>query len=110
MPRRCAATTTRGPRRRRRTSFTPSTWRSTACTTARNKITFTGSQNASNPALRENDEAYVKIDDDSVHDTYRTHFDRLWGVAYPGTSDNTNLCKGVKTLPQGGEVKTVKTT
>ncbi|MEV5610279.1 phospholipase D-like domain-containing protein [Streptomyces sp. NPDC052225] len=73
---------------------------------ARNKITFTGSQNASNPALRENDEAYVKIDDDSVHDTYVQHFNRVWNVAYPGVSDNTNLCKGVKTLPQDGEVKT----
>ncbi|MFJ9126708.1 phospholipase D-like domain-containing protein [Streptomyces sp. NPDC102340] len=73
---------------------------------ARNKITFTGSQNASNPALRENDEAYVKIDDDSVHNTYVQHFNKVWGVAYPGTSDNTNLCKGVKVLPQDGEVKT----
>lgn len=73
---------------------------------ARNKITFTGSQNASNPALRENDEAYVKIDDDSVHNTYVQHFNKVWGVAYPGVSDNTNLCKGVKVLPQDGEVKT----
>ncbi|MYW65684.1 hypothetical protein GTY65_16710 [Streptomyces sp. SID8379] len=73
---------------------------------SRNKITFTGSQNASNPALRENDEAYVKIDDDSVHDTYRTHFTNVWNVAYPGTNDNTNLCKGVSTLPQDGEGKT----
>ncbi|MFI7384783.1 phospholipase D-like domain-containing protein [Streptomyces sp. NPDC049813] len=73
---------------------------------ARNKITFTGSQNASGPALRENDEAYVKIDDDSVHDTYRTHFTKVWNVAYPGANDNTNLCKGVKVLPQDGEVKT----
>ncbi|WP_203645366.1 phospholipase D-like domain-containing protein [Streptomyces sp. SID14478] len=73
---------------------------------ALNKITFTGSQNASGPALRENDEAYVKIDDDSVHDTYRTHFLNVWNVAYPGANDNTNLCKGVKVLPQDGEVKT----
>ncbi|WP_338696422.1 phospholipase D-like domain-containing protein [Streptomyces sp. Q6] len=73
---------------------------------ARNKITFTGSQNASNPALRENDEAYVKIDDDSVHNTYVGHFNSVWNVAYPGASDNTNLCKGVKTLPQDGEGKT----
>ncbi|WP_306323875.1 MULTISPECIES: phospholipase D-like domain-containing protein [unclassified Streptomyces] len=72
---------------------------------ARNKITFTGSQNASDPALRENDEAYVKIDDDSVHDTYVQHFNKVWGVAYPGVSDNTSLCKGVKTLPQDGEIK-----
>ncbi|MGY0023993.1 phospholipase D-like domain-containing protein [Streptomyces sp. YJ-C3] len=72
---------------------------------ARNKITFTGSQNASGPALRENDESYVKIDDDSVHDTYRTHFGNVWNVAYPGTKDATNLCKGVKVLPQDGETK-----
>ncbi|MFD4632930.1 phospholipase D-like domain-containing protein [Streptomyces sp. NPDC058284] len=69
----------------------------------RNKVSFTGSQNYTAPALRENDEAIVKIDDDSVHDTYRSHFDRTRAVAWPGSADRTDLCKGVKPLPQDGE-------
>ncbi|MET7538503.1 phospholipase D-like domain-containing protein [Streptomyces sp. NPDC055059] len=69
----------------------------------RNKITFTGSQNYTGPALRENDEAIVKVDDDSVHDAYRDHFNRVWNVTWPGTADATDLCKGVKPLPQDGE-------
>lgn len=69
----------------------------------RNKITFTGSQNYTGPALRENDEAIVKVDDDSVHDAYRDHFNRVWNVSWPGTADATDLCKGVQPLPQDGE-------
>ncbi|MCF3122899.1 hypothetical protein IPZ68_24790 [Streptomyces arenae] len=69
----------------------------------RNKLSFTGSQNYTGPALRENDEAIVKIDDDSVHDTYRAHFDRTRAVAWPGSADKTDLCKGVKPLPPDGE-------
>lgn len=67
------------------------------------KLSFTGSQNYTAPALRENDEAIVKIDDDSVHDAYRGHFDRVRTVAWPGKADSTDLCKGVKPLPQDGE-------
>ena len=69
----------------------------------RNKISFTGSQNYTAPALRENDEAIVKIDDDSVQNTYRSHFNRTWNVAWPGKADKTDLCKGVKPLPPDGE-------
>ncbi|MFE0102983.1 phospholipase D-like domain-containing protein [Streptomyces sp. NPDC059009] len=69
----------------------------------RNKISFTGSQNFTAPALRENDEAIVKVDDDGVHDTYRAHFDRAKAVAWPGKADTTDLCKGVKPLPPDGE-------
>ncbi|MFM9369555.1 phospholipase D-like domain-containing protein [Streptomyces sp. Da 82-17] len=69
----------------------------------RNKLTFTGSGNHTGPALRENDEALVKVDDDSVHDAYRAHFDRVRAVAWPGSADSTDLCKGVKPLPQDGE-------
>ncbi|MBE4737650.1 MULTISPECIES: phospholipase D-like domain-containing protein [Streptomyces] len=69
----------------------------------RNKISFTGSGNYTGPALRENDEAIVKVDDDAVHDMYRTHFDKVIGVAYPGKADTTDLCKGVKPLPADGE-------
>ncbi|MFG2646974.1 phospholipase D-like domain-containing protein [Streptomyces sp. NPDC048436] len=69
----------------------------------RNKLSFTGSQNYTAPALRENDEAIVKVDDDSVHDVYRGHFDRVRAVAWPGSADSTDLCKGVKPLPPDGE-------
>lgn len=72
----------------------------------RNKISFTGSQNYTAPALRENDEAVVKVDDDAVHDTYRGHFDRSRSVAWPGSRDTTDLCKGVKPLPPDGEKPT----
>ncbi|MFC7305561.1 phospholipase D-like domain-containing protein [Streptomyces monticola] len=72
----------------------------------RNKVSFTGSGNYTAPALRENDEAIVKVDDDAVHDVYRTHFDRLRTVAWPGSADATNLCKGVKPLPPDGEKPT----
>ncbi|MWA11095.1 phospholipase D-like domain-containing protein [Streptomyces sp. BA2] len=68
-----------------------------------NKLSFTGSQNYTAPALRENDEAIVKVDDDSVHDAYRGHFDRVRAVAWPGKADSTDLCKGVKPLPPDGE-------
>ncbi|MFC8125328.1 phospholipase D-like domain-containing protein [Streptomyces sp. NPDC057302] len=68
-----------------------------------NKLSFTGSQNYTAPALRENDEAIVKVDDDSVHDAYRKHFDRVRTIAWPGKADGTDLCKGVKPLPPDGE-------
>lgn len=69
----------------------------------RNKISFTGSGNYTGPALRENDEAIVKVDDNAVHDMYKAHFNRVIGVAWPGKSDGTDLCKGVKPLPDDGE-------
>jgi phosphatidylserine/phosphatidylglycerophosphate/cardiolipin synthase-like enzyme len=70
---------------------------------ARDKVTFSGSQNWTAPALRENDEAIVKVDDDAVHDMYRASFTRMMGVAWPGSAANTDLCKGVKPLPPDGE-------
>ncbi|MEW2573194.1 phospholipase D-like domain-containing protein [Streptomyces sp. NPDC047070] len=69
----------------------------------KNKVSFTGSGNYTGPALRENDESIVKVDDDAVHDMYKVHFDRVTKVAYPGTADTTDLCKGVKPLPADGE-------
>ncbi|WP_221352520.1 phospholipase D-like domain-containing protein [Streptomyces beigongshangae] len=69
----------------------------------RNKVGFTGSGNYTGPALRENDESIVKVDDDAVHDMYRVHFDRMTKVAHPGTEDATDLCTGVKPLPADGE-------
>ncbi|WP_407564911.1 phospholipase D-like domain-containing protein [Streptomyces sp. 184] len=70
---------------------------------ARDKVVFTGSQNFTGPALRENDEAVVKVDSDPVHDTYLGHYTSMRDVAWPGTADRTNLCQGVKSLPQDGE-------
>ncbi|MCL6739459.1 phospholipase D-like domain-containing protein [Streptomyces neyagawaensis] len=72
----------------------------------RNKISFTGSGNYTGPALRENDESIVKVDDDAVHDMYKAHFDQVIKVAHPGKSDTTDLCKGVKPLPADGEKPT----
>lgn len=73
----------------------------------RNKVSFTGSGNYTGPALRENDESIVKVDDDAVHDMYKVHFDRVAKAAYPGTADTTDLCKGVKPLPDDGEKPTM---
>lgn len=70
---------------------------------ARKKISFTGSGNYTGPALRENDESIVKVDDNAVHDMYKAHFNKVIGVAYPGKADSTDLCKGVKPLPPDGE-------
>ena len=72
----------------------------------KNKVSFTGSGNYTGPALRENDESIVKVDDDAVHDMYKVHFDRVTKVAHPGTADGTDLCKGVKPLPDDGEKPT----
>ncbi|MEI5103325.1 phospholipase D-like domain-containing protein [Streptomyces sp. PmtG] len=69
----------------------------------RDKVSFTGSQNYTAPALRENDEVIVKVDDDAVHDTYLKHFGHVWRVAWPGAADATDLCRGVKPLPPDGE-------
>jgi len=38
------------------------------------KWTFTGSHNYTNAALRENDEAMVRIESDTIHDQYRENF------------------------------------
>lgn len=65
-----------------------------------NKVVWTGSHNYSGPALRENDEALLKIDDSTSHDAYVTHFDRLRTNAVPGTADNVPACKGVVSQPE----------
>ncbi|WP_320783699.1 phospholipase D-like domain-containing protein [Streptomyces sp. CRN 30] len=69
----------------------------------RNKVVLTGSGNYTGPALRENDEAVIEVDDDALHDRYRAHFQRVTEVAHPGRADGTDLCKGVKPLPADGE-------
>lgn len=60
-----------------------------------NKVVWTGSHNYSGPALRENDEALLKIDSTTVHDQYVTNFTAVKAAAVPGTADNTPACKGV---------------
>ncbi|GAA2257453.1 hypothetical protein GCM10010145_27200 [Streptomyces ruber] len=70
---------------------------------ARDRLVLTGSGNYTGPALRENDEVIVKVDDDTVHGLYRAHFDRVVRAAHPGTADGTPLCRGVRPLPTDGE-------
>ncbi|MFH9613877.1 phospholipase D-like domain-containing protein [Streptomyces pratensis] len=62
-----------------------------------NKLVWTGSHNYSGPALRENDEALLKIDDSTYHDAYVANFNAAKAAAFPGTADDTDACKGVKT-------------
>ncbi|KOG30401.1 phospholipase D-like domain-containing protein, partial [Streptomyces resistomycificus] len=60
-----------------------------------NKLVWTGSHNYSGPALRENDEALLKIDSTTVHDRYVANFTAVTAAAVPGTADDTPACKGV---------------
>lgn len=66
-----------------------------------NKVVWTGSHNYTGPALRENDEALLKIDDSTVHDSYAANFSTVKAAASPGTADNVARCKGVITQPEG---------
>lgn len=66
-----------------------------------NKVLWTGSHNYTGPALRENDEALLKIDDSTVHDAYVANFNTVKAAASPGTADNVARCKGVVTQPEG---------
>ncbi|KOG40754.1 phospholipase D-like domain-containing protein [Streptomyces resistomycificus] len=64
------------------------------------KVLWTGSHNYSGPALTKNDEALLKVDSDSAHDAYVTNFTAVKAAAVPGSSDNTNACKGVTSTPE----------
>lgn len=64
------------------------------------RVMWTGSHNYSGPALRENDEALLKIDIASVHDAYVANFNTVKAAAQPGTADNTPGCKGVVNQPE----------
>ncbi|WP_327694864.1 phospholipase D-like domain-containing protein [Streptomyces sp. NBC_00459] len=68
--------------------------------TASQKVLWTGSHNYSGPALTKNDEALLKVDSNTDHDAYVTAFNAAKAAAVPGTSDNTNACKGVTTTPE----------
>ncbi|KQX50832.1 MULTISPECIES: phospholipase D-like domain-containing protein [unclassified Streptomyces] len=61
-----------------------------------NKVLWTGSHNYSGPALRENDEALLKVDNSAYHDAYVANFTAVKAAAFPGTADTSDECKGVK--------------
>ena len=65
-----------------------------------NKVLWTGSHNYSGPALRENDEFLLKVDDSAAHDAYVANFDAARAAARPGTNDATPACKGVVNQPE----------
>ncbi|NGO80307.1 hypothetical protein G6045_32305 [Streptomyces sp. YC504] len=65
-----------------------------------NKVVWTGSHNYTGPALRENDEALLKVDDSAVHDAYVSNFNTVKAAAFPGTDDDVDACKGVVTQPE----------
>ncbi|MFF8609638.1 phospholipase D-like domain-containing protein [Streptomyces sp. NPDC015346] len=60
---------------------------------AREKLVFTGSHNWSGPALRDNDEAMLRITTPSVYDAFVTNFGQTRAAAYPGTADDTAACR-----------------
>ncbi|MER7106707.1 phospholipase D-like domain-containing protein [Streptomyces sp. NPDC000229] len=61
-----------------------------------NKVLWTGSHNYSGPALRENDEALLKVDVTAHHDAYVANFNQVKTASVPGAADTTDECKGVK--------------
>ncbi|MFJ6434335.1 phospholipase D-like domain-containing protein [Streptomyces sp. NPDC091416] len=58
------------------------------------KVMFTGSHNWSGPALRNNDEAMLRITTPSIFDAFEANFQAVRSAAVPGTSDNVAVCKG----------------
>ncbi|MEV0092315.1 phospholipase D-like domain-containing protein [Streptomyces sp. NPDC050738] len=57
------------------------------------QLAWTGSHNWSGPALRNNDESMLKISNTSVVSAFEANFSAVRAAAYPGTNDNTDLCK-----------------
>ncbi|MFF8691578.1 phospholipase D-like domain-containing protein [Streptomyces sp. NPDC002431] len=57
------------------------------------KVMFTGSHNWSGPALRNNDEAMLRITTPAVFDAFEANFQAARSAAVPGTSDNVAACK-----------------
>lgn len=49
--------------------------------TAGRKIAFSGSHNVTSPALRNNDEILIKVEDGGVADAFRSNFGTLWDRA-----------------------------
>ncbi|MER8029536.1 phospholipase D-like domain-containing protein [Streptomyces bauhiniae] len=63
------------------------------------KVMWTGSHNYSGPALTNNDEALLKVDDPGIYASYVTRYNAVRAAANPGTADNTPACKGVTEAP-----------
>lgn len=59
----------------------------------RDKVMWTGSPNYSTPALRSNDEALMKINDDATFEAYWNNYSAVRSAAVPGTNDNVSQCK-----------------
>ncbi|WP_255955124.1 phospholipase D-like domain-containing protein [Streptomyces odontomachi] len=57
------------------------------------KVMWTGSHNFSGPALRNNDEAMLRITNASVYAAFESNFQAARAAAVPGTSDNVTICK-----------------
>ncbi|MFF4174084.1 phosphatidylserine/phosphatidylglycerophosphate/cardiolipin synthase family protein [Streptomyces sp. NPDC001744] len=57
------------------------------------KVMWTGSHNWSGPALRNNDEAMLRVTAPSVYDAFEANFQAVKSAAVPGTSDNVAICK-----------------
>ncbi|WP_051844680.1 phosphatidylserine/phosphatidylglycerophosphate/cardiolipin synthase family protein [Streptomyces globisporus] len=57
------------------------------------KVMWTGSHNWSGPALRDNDEAMLRVTTPSVYDAFEANFQATRAAAIPGTDDDVPLCK-----------------
>ncbi|WP_158707503.1 hypothetical protein [Streptomyces sp. NRRL F-2799] len=53
----------------------------------------------SGPALTNNDEALLKVDDPGICAGYVTHYNAVRAAASPGIADNNPACKGVTEAP-----------
>ncbi|GGU80756.1 hypothetical protein GCM10010275_14460 [Streptomyces litmocidini] len=57
------------------------------------KMRWTGSHNWSGPALRNNDEAMLRVTTASVHDAFEADFQAVRAAAVPGVDDDVALCR-----------------
>ncbi|MEW2622983.1 phospholipase D-like domain-containing protein [Streptomyces sp. NPDC048106] len=57
------------------------------------KVMWTGSHNWSGPALRNNDEAMLRVTTPSVYSAFEANFQAVRAAAVPGTSDDVAVCK-----------------
>ncbi|MFI8916869.1 phosphatidylserine/phosphatidylglycerophosphate/cardiolipin synthase family protein [Streptomyces sp. NPDC053513] len=57
------------------------------------KVMWTGSHNWSGPALRNNDEAMLRVTTASVYDAFEADFQAVRAAAVPGLHDDVAVCK-----------------
>jgi phosphatidylserine/phosphatidylglycerophosphate/cardiolipin synthase-like enzyme len=57
------------------------------------KVMWTGSHNWSGPALRNNDEAMLRVTTASVYNAFEANFQTVRAAAVPGTSDDVAICR-----------------